>query len=456
MTGTSISPRVPVVRLPGVAALIAAVCVLAPAPGAQAATSRSPRATLVRLERRLHVRARTARTRSPRTATAGAAAALTRATAPELWMSGRETIAPAYGGTVFTGLSAALSDLRHVSGTTVRGDEALIAGAAQQVAATAVGQAAGGDPGMVGRARQALASARRLAARGAFGAAVGASERAWRDAFTALTQLVGDEITHVPVDALATAAENALGSRTIGLAGPRIMHTLRPLRRAGKPELFFVGAEGCPFCAVQRWGMVIALSQFGTFSRLQPDAVGPLRRPRDSARSRSRAPATGAPGCRSSPSRGLGNVRQGVGIYAAAQPPASERTLLERYDGPGQTPFIDVANRFNPGRLDGPAGADGRMSWPADRGRLGDPASIPAQAIGGEAEAVTAELCQVTGGNRQSVCASPIVGQYQTALPLAQRQGGRLPDRRGGDSGPRAGDRSGAAGPGTVCACMSR
>ncbi len=443
MTGTSISPRVPVVRLPGVAALIAAVCVLAPAPGAQAATSRSPRATLVRLERRLHVRARTARTRSPRTATAGAAAALTRATAPELWMSGRETIAPAYGGTVFTGLSAALSDLRHVSGTTVRGDEALIAGAAQQVAATAVGQAAGGDPGMVGRARQALASARRLAARGAFGAAVGASERAWRDAFTALTQLVGDEITHVPVDALATAAENALGSRTIGLAGPRIMHTLRPLRRAGKPELFFGGAEGCPFCAVQRWGMVIALSQFGTFSRLRLMQSDPSDGPGIPTLT-FRGSSYRSPWVSFLPVEMLGNVRHGSTYVRLAQPPATERTLLDRYDGPGQTPFIDVANRFIQVGSTVQPGLIGRLSWAGVAGAFGDPAGIPAQAIGGEAEVVTAELCQVTGGNPASVCAAPIVGQYQTALPLLNGKGGGCPigqpapaDRRRA-GGPRA------------------
>ena len=33
--------------------------------------------------------------------------------------------------------------------------------------------------------------------------------------------------------------------------------------------ILFVGAEFCPYCAAQRWPLIIALSRFGTFSGLQ-------------------------------------------------------------------------------------------------------------------------------------------------------------------------------------------
>ena len=36
----------------------------------------------------------------------------------------------------------------------------------------------------------------------------------------------------------------------------------------GKPEFFYVGGEFCPYCAAQRWAIVVALSRFGTFSPL--------------------------------------------------------------------------------------------------------------------------------------------------------------------------------------------
>src|SRR5207253_2294553 len=42
-----------------------------------------------------------------------------------------------------------------------------------------------------------------------------------------------------------------------------------PLLNGGKPEVFYVGGEFCPFCAVERWSMIIALSRFGNFSNVQ-------------------------------------------------------------------------------------------------------------------------------------------------------------------------------------------
>ena len=39
---------------------------------------------------------------------------------------------------------------------------------------------------------------------------------------------------------------------------------------AGKtvPEILYVGAEYCPYCAAQRWSTIVALSRFGTWSDL--------------------------------------------------------------------------------------------------------------------------------------------------------------------------------------------
>ena len=36
----------------------------------------------------------------------------------------------------------------------------------------------------------------------------------------------------------------------------------------GKPQIVYVGAEYCPYCAAQRWAMVSALSRFGAFSKI--------------------------------------------------------------------------------------------------------------------------------------------------------------------------------------------
>jgi thiol-disulfide isomerase/thioredoxin len=41
-----------------------------------------------------------------------------------------------------------------------------------------------------------------------------------------------------------------------------------PITTSGKPEVLYIGAEFCPFCATERWAMVLALSEFGTFHNL--------------------------------------------------------------------------------------------------------------------------------------------------------------------------------------------
>ena len=43
----------------------------------------------------------------------------------------------------------------------------------------------------------------------------------------------------------------------------------------GKPQVVFVGAEYCPYCAAERWSMVMWLSRFGTFKNLPRSSPHP-------------------------------------------------------------------------------------------------------------------------------------------------------------------------------------
>ena len=40
------------------------------------------------------------------------------------------------------------------------------------------------------------------------------------------------------------------------------------LTKNGLPRVLYVGADFCPFCAAERWALIIALSKFGTFNTL--------------------------------------------------------------------------------------------------------------------------------------------------------------------------------------------
>src|SRR5438876_6623085 len=44
----------------------------------------------------------------------------------------------------------------------------------------------------------------------------------------------------------------------------------RPWLDHGKPVVLYVGAQYCPFCAAERWALVLALSRFGHWAGLRP------------------------------------------------------------------------------------------------------------------------------------------------------------------------------------------
>lgn len=375
---------------------------------------------------RFRVLARDTRAGTARRGAAGAESALAKATAPALWVNPGQIVAPSYGTSVFTELATALTDLEHASGKGLGADRSLVVGAAGGLAREAIQQADGSNAPSIVLGRKELATGDRQVTAGDVVPAVQTYERAWADGFAALTQVAVREATGMPASALAAAAAAALGSRRIALAGPEILHNPQPLTLGGKPELFFGGSEACPFCAVERWGMIVALSQFGTFSHLslmQSDPTdGPSVRTFTFLGSSYQSPYISFVGLEL-----RSNVRKGFKFATLQHPTSAQRALMDRFDPSGQVPFIDVANRFvnvdstvQPGLIQG-------MSWSEVGVSLTDPSSVPAQAIGGEAEVLTAEVCEATGGDPSSVCSAPEVTQYETALPSLNGQGGGCP-----------------------------
>ena len=79
---------------------------------------------------------------------------------------------------------------------------------------------------------------------------------------SALTSLV-NTTTSVPASVLDTVGAGTFNGKVQTITG-----NPPPLVSNGKPELLFIGAEYCPYCAANRWAMIVALSRFGTFSGL--------------------------------------------------------------------------------------------------------------------------------------------------------------------------------------------
>jgi hypothetical protein len=344
---------------------------------------------------------------------------------PELWSSPREVVAPSLGSEVFSHSAAALTGIARLERSGVSGlvpTAAQIVGADRAVAQLAITQAGGAGKSLLAGARHQL-----TAGDGAAGAAsVSHYEVAWKQAFKALDQLVSARVTHVPAAALTAAATNALGSKQIALQGPEILTNQPPLTQGGKPELLYIGAEGCPFCGVQRWGLIVALSQFGKFSNLHLmqslTTEKPLVRTFTFFGSHYSSPYVSFV-----PVEWFSNFPSTKAPVLLQPPTQSQQQLFDAFNQPQIFPFADVGNGFaNIGSTVRPTLVGG-MSWTQIAGSLSHPSSVAAQTIGGEAEVLTAELCSATNGQPASVCSRPIVKQYQAALPTLDGRGGGCP-----------------------------
>jgi hypothetical protein len=196
-------------------------------------------------------------------------------------------------------------------------------------------------------------------------------------------------ITSIPASDLTrvgrgTAAQAVKGIKGAPLVGPN-----------GKPEVLFVGAEFCPYCAAERWAIIIALSRFGTFSGLKLT----------SSSSTDVDPNT--PTFTFRDATYASSYLDFVAVEGQDQPPnlnADQQNLVSRYDSSGSIPFVDFGNRsvlvgstYDPGLLQG-------SDWLSIASALRQPSSDQARAILGSANELTAALCQLSGGQPASAC----------------------------------------------------
>ena len=70
------------------------------------------------------------------------------------------------------------------------------------------------------------------------------------------------------LQAVPDATLAAIGLQTSVTPPQRLRSGAPPLTSNGKPEVLYVGADYCPFCAAERWALILSLSRFGSFSGL--------------------------------------------------------------------------------------------------------------------------------------------------------------------------------------------
>jgi hypothetical protein len=229
---------------------------------------------------------------------------------------------------------------------------------------------------------------------------------------TALANVVSNT-TSVPASTL-----DAVGAGSV-TAGPTPINGAA-LTQNGKPEMLYVGAEYCPYCAAQRWAMVVALSRFGTFSGLHTVhssssdvyANTPTWTFYKSSYTSTYLSFT--------PVETLSNIpdkSSSAGYTALQSTTSAQQALMSTYDTQGSIPFVDIGNKYvqvgNPTGF-GPQVLTGK-SWSQIAAALKQPSSPIAKGVDGAANYITAAICKLTSNQPATAC-TPVVKQLEAKI----------------------------------------
>jgi len=224
-----------------------------------------------------------------------------------------------------------------------------------------------------------------------------------------------ERVEHIPNSVLAQVGVNPQL-----VAAPKAISHGKPLMADGKPEVLYVGAEYCPYCAAERWALVGALSRFGSFSGLGLMESSATDYYPDTntftflhATYRSKYVTFVTREIQTRTHRPLQKLS------------SSEQALINRYDVvpyvpsasyDGAIPFVDFGNRYvingasyNPQVLAG-------LNWPTIAAALADPQTSVAQSVDGTVNEITAAVCSITHNKPGSVCQQPYIERIEHSL----------------------------------------
>jgi Domain of unknown function (DUF929) len=239
------------------------------------------------------------------------------------------------------------------------------------------------------------------------------SSAAAASAGTQATASIVRDVTNVPATTLDSVAAGP-AYPAVGSIYPNSIQTVKnpgaPLTSGGKPQIVYVGAEYCPFCAAERWSLVVALSRFGTFSGLHfIHSSSTDTDPNTPTLSFYKASYT-------SKYLVFSTTEAQTVTKATLEPLTTlDKQLMAKYDVPpyvpsasydGSFPFVDFGSKYviagasyNPSLLAG-------LTWQAIGKDLANPNSTVAKAIDGAANHITAAICKITSNAPASVCNS--------------------------------------------------
>ena len=191
-----------------------------------------------------------------------------------------------------------------------------------------------------------------------------------------------------------------------------------PLISNGKPEVLYVGGEYCPYCAFERWGMIVALSRFGNFSGVEYMQSSSTDVNPNTPTFTFQNTTFTSPYITFTAVEEFNRSSETVVWHTLS----TDQTALVTKYSTGGIPFIDIGNSFVV------TGVQSQLvfttlnlqgqNWTKVASQLNDPSSLVAQGIDGTANSLITAICKIDGAQPASVSAQP----YAT-IPLAYTTG---------------------------------
>jgi hypothetical protein len=232
--------------------------------------------------------------------------------------------------------------------------------------------------------------------------------------------------------AILTAVENpsasvvnAVGSGSQNGEMVRLPASAKLVDSNGKPLVVYVGAEYCPYCAAERWTMVMWLSRFGTFKNLSEIQSSSTDIDPNTDTFTFYKSSYSSPYIDFSP-----NEVEDRNQVALMSMSTKISNIFTKYDTTpyttesGQFPFVDIGGMFtlystsyDPAMLAG-------LSWSQIAAKLSNASDPVTKAIVGNANILTAATCMATGDAPPSVCSSSMIQSIEQGLKTIQPKSG--------------------------------
>jgi hypothetical protein len=180
------------------------------------------------------------------------------------------------------------------------------------------------------------------------------------------------------------------------------LNTTIPLTYNGKPELLYMGAEFCPYCAGSRWPIILALMRFGNLSGIKY------------SESSSTDVYASTPTFTFYPNYSYSSKYISFRAYeletrtgqTLQQPDNLSQSLYYKYAS--AIPFFDFMNHSSSeGAIASPGLYDG-LTWSQITTQIADPSTQLSQGVIGAANIYTAEMCTAIN-NTAPVCSAGYV-----------------------------------------------